>query len=377
MAACGLEHSLLITEQGEILSGGSNEYGQLGSSVIPPMSSTRRCFMAMIPELTDVFAVACGMYHSVCLDTFGIVRTFGRNHKGQLGLGEGAKAVTPTVVPGLDNITAIACGYHFTLCLKDNDSLWGFGDNGKMQLTEINDTKVVFSPVIVVAGMDIDKIDAGAHFSVIITHSGSVYCAGCCRGFFRLRGFVNVFSKVTDIPEIREISCTSACLYMISDEGLIYELGHSCLSEEQTLFVRSGLCRINIDKRFISISCGYNHVIALDQDNTLLSFGWNHSGQLGCGWGSTDRITYPTIKKFVFPHCRYMYENLTDISCISSGGYHCFAQTSSGVHHWGNNSKGQLGSGTRKRSYHPQLTYLPKLKTNLMPHWSRVKSARK
>lgn len=85
--ATGLQHTLMLTLEGQVYGFGSNNYGQLGLLDLNPRG---------IPTLIDLnsgktrnevkaIAVACGSYHSVVLLENGQVLTFGNYQKGQLG----------------------------------------------------------------------------------------------------------------------------------------------------------------------------------------------------------------------------------------------------------------------------------------------------
>ena len=42
----------------------------------------------LVPSLVNIVSIACGRYHTVCLDNGGFVFTFGSNTYGQLGIGK-------------------------------------------------------------------------------------------------------------------------------------------------------------------------------------------------------------------------------------------------------------------------------------------------
>ncbi|XP_059059876.1 E3 ubiquitin-protein ligase MYCBP2 [Achroia grisella] len=77
--ACGLHHSVLLTENGDILTFGSNQYGQLGVGDIHPH---HRVVRVRVPKCV---AVAAGSNHTVLLTGDGTVYTFGCFQKGALG----------------------------------------------------------------------------------------------------------------------------------------------------------------------------------------------------------------------------------------------------------------------------------------------------
>ena len=91
-------------------------------------------------------------------------------------------------------------------------------------------------------------------------------------------------------------------------------------------------------RRFIAVSAGGNHSLAVAADGTVWSWGLNSSGELGIG-GS-----------FIFPHdvptqVEPTWPTGTVIVAVAAGQAHSLALTSDGtVWTWGDNSSGQLGN---------------------------------
>ncbi|XP_058468268.1 E3 ubiquitin-protein ligase highwire isoform X2 [Malaya genurostris] len=88
--SCGLHHTVVLTLSGEVFTFGSNQYGQLGTGDLQPISGAH---LVKIPHM--VSQVAAGSNHTVVLTSKGIVYTFGNYQKGQLGR-----------LPGETNLTA-------------------------------------------------------------------------------------------------------------------------------------------------------------------------------------------------------------------------------------------------------------------------------
>ncbi|XP_041987793.1 E3 ubiquitin-protein ligase highwire [Aricia agestis] len=77
--ACGLHHTVLLTEHGEVLTFGSNQYGALGAGDI---SAHHRIVRVRVPR---ALAVAAGSNHTAVLTRDGELYTFGSYQKGSLG----------------------------------------------------------------------------------------------------------------------------------------------------------------------------------------------------------------------------------------------------------------------------------------------------
>lgn len=78
--SCGLHHTVVVTSAGEVFTFGSNQYGQLGTGDLQPMSSP-----VQVKISGTATQVAAGSNHTVILSSKGVVYTFGNNQKGQLG----------------------------------------------------------------------------------------------------------------------------------------------------------------------------------------------------------------------------------------------------------------------------------------------------
>jgi alpha-tubulin suppressor-like RCC1 family protein len=102
----------------------------------------------MLTNVSNIIAVAAGSSHTLALDAFGKVWTWGDNTEGELGR-SGATA-TPGQVPNLSNVVAIACGSQFTLAVTSNGQVCAWGNNGDGQLGTNTDYGTLTSPAVVV-----------------------------------------------------------------------------------------------------------------------------------------------------------------------------------------------------------------------------------
>ena len=91
---------------------------------------------------------SCCACHSFIITTEGKVMAWGRNDKGQLGLGDLVTRDTPVLVKGLEghNIVSIACGRGHTLFLSDKGVVFACGENKMGQLGLGNQTAQVLNP---------------------------------------------------------------------------------------------------------------------------------------------------------------------------------------------------------------------------------------
>lgn len=135
--ASGFNHTLFLSESGEVYGSGEYTNGKLGTNFYVTKPT-------LIKHLSDkkVIMVAAGHEHSLCLTNEGKVYGFGSNANGQLGLdkiytnSKERSEPTPVLITRLQNefVTAIAAGHLHTLCQTKKGSVYSFGDNDKGQL---------------------------------------------------------------------------------------------------------------------------------------------------------------------------------------------------------------------------------------------------
>jgi len=78
---CAQAHTVILTEDGEVLSCGLNDYGRLGTRTMTD-ASLPQTITTLADE--DIVQIAAGHCHSVALSKNGVVYTWGRGHLGQL-----------------------------------------------------------------------------------------------------------------------------------------------------------------------------------------------------------------------------------------------------------------------------------------------------
>ncbi|KAJ5168801.1 uncharacterized protein N7482_004395 [Penicillium canariense] len=145
--ALGQDHSLAITEFGEIFSWGSNKYGQLGYSLprtsnkndVPIQSTPRQIFNPFKKE--TIIGAATSSIHSVVFSNSGLY-TFGKN-EGQLGLVDSdARSLEVQTTPRRVGASLFKCPIQMvsaidraTAVLLQNHEVWVFSQYGYSKLS--------------------------------------------------------------------------------------------------------------------------------------------------------------------------------------------------------------------------------------------------
>lgn len=120
--------------------------------------------------------------HSIIICEDGTVMSFGRNDNGQLGHGDVVRCDKPRVIESLKHYTVVqaSCGKAHTLVLTAEGILFGFGGNKMAQLGQGHQKPVVAKPVQIVHpnNKKIIKTACGAEFSMFIDENNLLYSFG-------------------------------------------------------------------------------------------------------------------------------------------------------------------------------------------------------
>jgi len=148
----GLDHSLAITEDGEVWSWGYGGNGQLGHGDTDNQPYPKRVMGSLAGR--DVVHVTGGWSHSAAVTRDGTLHVWGGDSDGQLGLAEsngghggsgsggggGSIVTTPTaLMGGIESpsglvITGVSLGRVHSACVTSEGSLytWGMGHKGRL-----------------------------------------------------------------------------------------------------------------------------------------------------------------------------------------------------------------------------------------------------
>jgi alpha-tubulin suppressor-like RCC1 family protein len=244
--------------------------------------------------------VAAGENHSALLKADGTLWTAGLNLAGQLGDGSQISR-NQAVQVGLDNRwQTVATGAEHTLALKADGTLWAWGSNASGQLGVLANGNPVASqsaPLQVGSARDWVAVAAAGFSSYALKADGTLWAWG---------------------------------------EGSLGQLGNGLsIRQNQPVAVSNP----NPFGRWLAISAGSDHVLALQADGSLWSWGSNASGQLGQGAQPADPSTPAQILTGLFTD--------NDWSAVAAGGGHSLALKADGtLWSWGDNASGQLGIGS-------------------------------
>jgi len=190
---------------------------------------------------------------------------FGNGRRGQLGNKKQEICFCPTKLITDCAIVEIACGMEHTMILDSKGRVHSFGGNSFGQLGlghKIN----VDQPVIIKELNNVKNISAG-HHSAAITSEESLYIWGT--GIFGVYLNPHKFSNIDKVKEVQIGGCFGVAL---NSDGKLWSWGSNSSGElglgNTSPIKQPQLIEALRDMYIISISCGNSHVIAITSERT-------------------------------------------------------------------------------------------------------------
>ncbi len=292
-----------IEKKGGALCWGSNNFGQLGNQ-----STTDRNAPTTVRDLSrrDVTQVVTGHHHACAIEN-GLVKCWGDNSYGQLGIGNQIDKHSATSLPAFQddkNVVSLTAGANHSCALLNSGKVMCWGKNTYGQLGN-GSTTDSYQPVDVhnLTGT-VTALTSGSNHTCALLKSGKVKCWGS------------------------------------NEQG---QLGDSSFTNRLQPIAVSDLS--NDSTHVVAISAGQETSCALLSDGGMKCWGKNNNGQLGIGHTSETEVKPQQVLGLP-----------SGVAAISVGGQHTCALLQNGSEYcWGLNAKGQLGIGsTDHRKTSPQ-----------------------
>uniref|UniRef100_A0A3B1JQE6 Si:ch73-190m4.1 n=1 Tax=Astyanax mexicanus TaxID=7994 RepID=A0A3B1JQE6_ASTMX len=174
--ACGKQHCMALTHDGQLFTWGENSSGQLGLGRVEPSFPQPLRSLCGIP----LAQISAGGDHSFALSMSGAVFGWGRNNSGQLGLGDTEGKLCSLVLFSNVQTVFISCGEDHTATLSKGGTVFTFGSGCFGQLGH-NSFIDELRPRVVTAlwGSKVSHITCGRHHTLTLVHSSNtVYSFG-------------------------------------------------------------------------------------------------------------------------------------------------------------------------------------------------------
>lgn len=328
--AAGVNHALMLSDNGHVWSVGSNKYGQLGTGKIltraevVPVDITKNFDL----ETGDSIAsVAAGDYHSFAVSRHGRVFGWGNNSLGQVGNGTTKNIAKPSEITSNftldkgDYIERIFGGAETSFAISGVGRTFGWGDASNYQMPVNEPTFTYYTkPQDMSAHIngvgDIKDLSVGNHAAIALT-ARNVFTWGRNDTGQLGRTQPGEPNRITDVEQI----------YHINDNF-----------------------RLDRDDKIIDVEAGNGVMAALAKSGRVFIWGGDKAGMLGVGGEIPNKNDLSTGQLMSSAPIDITDNfNLPDkekISQISVGNSQVLALSQYGlVYSWGGNSFGQLGDG--------------------------------
>lgn len=275
MIAAGANHVVVVTSS-EMFAWGDATHGQLWgiaqSSSVPQQASLSSLMQFPLR------AVAAGWLFSVAVDARGALWTCGQ-YTPSLKIA----VPRPLFVESNVVVTHVACGMNHAMAIAVHPNagnvsmLYGWGDNQHGQLGTQAGATLLHVPTVVDDVGDVvpRAIACGRRHSVLVTANGALLGLGCNR--YQQLPNADLPERVLPIDDVRCLWDASVVIGARQSDGSfgVHVVGKAVFGA--TLINRSTI------KRWRSVSCGSEHLAAVDTRGTVHMYGWNEHGQLGRG----------------------------------------------------------------------------------------------
>jgi ubiquitin-protein ligase E3 A len=325
-------HTAVTTSMGEILVAGNNEDGQLAAESKDSRITHPRHVSAL--ESQAIVSVAAGDSHTACVNSNGQVITFGSNEFGQLGHkcshaseechdGEVYRR-PPRVMSGLGKVRAVqvTCGDDFTVVLGSAGEVYSVG-NGVHGCLGQGDraSRTEATRVAALVGIPCTQVAAGSIHVVATTVTGLAYAWGRNKSgrlgipIAEVPHAAYTPRRVTALPElVQQVACGDDHTVFVSRTGRAFVAGcgsrgqlglplpapdsSSSLPPDNTGMLspsgtRHPLSAVEVPTLLGSlegfpirqVACGRSYTMFLLQSGMVVACGANDSGQAGLDTG--------------------------------------------------------------------------------------------
>lgn len=280
--ACGRAHSLVLTDEEGVFSMGNNAYGQCGRPIVEDEVYSGSHIIHKIEGFSSkVVQVVCGQDHSLFLTDQGQVYACGWGADGQTGLGHHHVRSSPVQLGGdLSGVEVVQIGTYAdcSLALSRDGELFGWGNSEYMQLAMATDTTQINTPrhlPLKDCGR-IQQAACGGSQVAVLNDRGEVYVWG-----YGILGKGPRLSE-SSVPEmippslfgrsefnptaaVTRVKCGLNHFAAVTDRGELFVWGKNvrgCLGigkREDQYFP----WRVTVPGQVVDVACGVDHMVAL------------------------------------------------------------------------------------------------------------------
>ena len=281
--SCGGWFTVCVDLEGIVWSFGANNSGQLGTEKFCHTQKNPYKVLGIPP----VISVACGLSHTLIITEDSDLWSCGDNLLGQLFL-KHRKDLSKFQKTSFSNVSKISAGYRHSLFQNNAGEIFscGYNSGGETGLGHFRNVQVI--PGKIKLPSCIVQFVCGGNHNLFLDVEGNVFSVGCnLYGQLGLghNEYQNRLKKISNIPPIQTISCITTSSYLIDFEGNLWSFGNNAkgqLGHGDTIN-RNVPTKIESLKDIQQVSygsCG-EHFLAKDSHNTIFAAGNNKYVQLG------------------------------------------------------------------------------------------------
>lgn len=303
-AAIGLEHSLVLGEDGVLLASGENDLGQLGDGTEAPSATPVE---VALPGGVDVAAIAAGESHSLALLEDGRVFAWGENDFGQLGDGSEENRLTPVEVDlsgfGSAPVDVFAANWSSYALLADG-TFAGWGRNSGGQLGDGSEEQQLTPVAADLSGFESGVASAAVGDDNVLAVLESGELVGWGANFTGQVGDGTEVNRPTAVPvdvsefgsPVAEVSVGRDHSMALLEDGRVLtwgantdlQLGSEAAGDRLEPELVPGI------EDAVEIAATYATSTARRADGSVWAWGQAVLGQLGAGEGLTADTATPT-----------------------------------------------------------------------------------
>ncbi|XP_071722519.1 ultraviolet-B receptor UVR8-like [Rutidosis leptorrhynchoides] len=295
---CGADHTIAYSQSSpEVYSWGWGDFGRLGHGNSSDLF-TPQPIKAL--QGLRIKQIACGDSHCLAVTMEGEVLSWGRNQNGQLGLGTSEDSPVPQKIQSFQGvpIKMVAAGAEHTAAVTEDGNLygWGWGRYGNLGLGDRNDRSIpekVFAENVEKMVM----VACGWRHTISVSNTGKLYTYGWSKyGQLGHGDFEDhlVPHKLEALQGsfIAQISGGWRHTMALTSDGKLYGWGWNKFGQVGVGDYVDHCSPVQVkfpgEQKVVQISCGWRHTVAVTERQNVFSWGRGTNGQLGLG-ESKDR----------------------------------------------------------------------------------------
>lgn len=328
----GNAHSCAIDKRAQLWCWGDNRFGQLGlgPASLRKNTVTRPTRVGGISG--KVRSVVAGERHTCAVTRDNELFCWGDNHRSQLGQPAPTIFPQPAQVQGVGRVKQVTLGRAHTCVLRSDQVVLCWGDNQQGQLgTKLPSSR--YRPARLAGMGKASVLGSGGDRSCAASRAG-VFCWG--RGTGAAQG--HVVQRVSTVGDVQQLSVGASTSCLVDRQGRPFcwgrndegQLGDGSTRDSMQPRPLAGL------RKAIALSVGPRHSCAVGAQGKV--FCWGSDGFAALGSPATrESSSSSDLRRTLM---------LTPAKGVAAGRkFACALGDSGGVFCWGDNSKGQLGTG--------------------------------